>query len=378
MKVFGSALALIVVIALGAWLAFRFQPWAPEPRETDIADLTVVGEASARSLIGVQPWLEETDYRSAEALGDRLGDYLERAAAESLIAEDTVVVFPEHVGTWLVAADGPRAVYAAETVTGAMTALIAARPLAFTSNWIGSGEEDRAAAGVFRMNAARMARDYQAVFSALAQEYGVTIVAGSVVLPEPYVEDGVLRVNRNGDLYNTAAVFDPDGAIRPDLVRKAYPIPSERPFTASASAADMPVFDTPLGRLGVLVCADSWHPDVYAALEDGGAEVLAVPAFLQGDDVWDEPWGGYTTPWPGDAPRSDAGRLTEGEAWTTHALAGRIADTSAAAGLTTFLRGGLWDLGSDGRAIVSANGETRLGGDVEGGAITALFLPDET
>lgn len=26
---------------------------------------------------------------------------------------------------------------------------------------------------------------------------------------------------------------------------------------------DIPVFDTPVGKLGVLVCADSWYPEAY-------------------------------------------------------------------------------------------------------------------
>jgi len=376
MKIAGLAAAILLTVLTGAWLAWRFAPHAPETRPDTAPQITVFGSPSGANLIGVQPWVSADDYRSAQTLRARFGAYLEAARAQELITARTVAIFPEHAGTWLVAANGPGAVYSADTVAGAMTALIAARPFAFARAWPGSREEDRAAAAVFRMNARRMARDYQSVFSDLAREYGVTIVAGSIVLPGPRVEDGVLEIDLTAPLYNVSAVFGPDGRIDPSLARKAYPIPSESPFTAASPAALYPVFDTPAGRLGVLICADSWHPDVYEALDAGGAEILAVPAYLQPSGVWDEPWGGYTTPWPDDAPRSDAGQLTEGEAWLAHALGGRMDAVSARAGLTTFLRGDLWDLGSDGRAIAADAQGVHLGAAGEAGALTILWLED--
>ena len=48
------------------------------------------------------------------------------------------------------------------------------------------------------------------------------------------------------------------------------------------------------GRLGVLICADSWHPEPYERLRAQGAELIAVPAFVPGAGVWNAAWGGYT------------------------------------------------------------------------------------
>lgn len=374
MRVAGLILAVLFGITLFAWHVFRLPPAEPDAPAHQSAEISQFGSPSARNLIGIQPWLQETDYRSADTLRTRLGLYLDQAGREGLLTGQSIVVFPEHTGTWLVAAGAPGSVYSAGTVTGAMTRLIIARPVPFVRAYLDSGEADRAAAAVFRGRSQAMARDYQAVFSGLAGEYGVTIVAGSIVLADPVVQDGVIRARTNGPLYNVSAVFGPDGQVHSELVRKAYPIPSETGFTAGAPVSDYPVFNTPAGRLGVLICADSWHPDVYAALETKGAELLAVPAFLQPFGVWDDPWGGYTTPWPDDVDRADAGRLTEGQAWQTHALAGRLADTSARAGLTSFLRGELWDLGSDGRAIIVEGQDVALGAQTGGAAIAVLWL----
>ena len=324
-------------------------------------------------LVGVQPWLEPGHYHSAAALHQRLSAYLDEIRDEIDAEPGSIIVFPEHVGTWLVAAGAPHSAFTADATAAAMTALVAANPLRFAAAWLGSDEEDRMAAAIFRMRAAAMARDYQAVFSALAAEYRVTIAAGSIVLSEPRVENGVL-IAGYGPLYNTAALFHPDGMIDPQLVRKSHPIPSETPFTAAWPAENLPVFDTPSGRLAVLICADSWHPDLYASVRALDADIIAVPAFLQPSGVWDEPWGGYTTGWPDDADRADAGRLTEGEAWQRHALAGRLVSGGAEFGMTAYLRGRLWDLGSDGTNIAVEGRTVFVSDGLDGAALTLLPL----
>jgi predicted amidohydrolase len=42
------------------------------------------------------------------------------------------------------------------------------------------------------------------------------------------------------------------------------------------------VVDTPAGRLGVLIGSDSWYPDNYRQLDEQGAQLVAVPAFVVG------------------------------------------------------------------------------------------------
>tara|TARA_R110002095_G_scaffold156815_1_gene136172 strand:+ start:4758 stop:5891 length:1134 start_codon:yes stop_codon:yes gene_type:complete len=324
-------------------------------------------------LVGVQPWLEQSHYQSAATLHDRLATYLDEIRPELVETPGSIIVFPEHAGTWLVASGAPAMAFTADTTGAAMGWLVAANPWPFARAWLGSNEDDRMAAAIFRMRADGMARDYQAVFGALAREYGVTIIAGSIVLSEPRVENGVL-IAGDGPLYNTSAVFHPDGSIDPQLVRKSHPIPSETPFTAAWPAERLPVFDTPAGRLAVLICADSWHPDLYESVSALDAAIIAVPAFLQPSNVWNQPWGGYTTGWPDDADQGDAGRLTEGEAWQSYALAGRLASGGAEFGMTAYLRGNLWDLGSDGANIGVAGSQIYRGDALEGAAVTLLPL----
>ncbi|KAA5801674.1 carbon-nitrogen hydrolase family protein [Alkalicaulis satelles] len=368
-----AARSILIALAFvtGLWGVWRLAPLHPSPAPAAIT-LEQQGAPSGRALIAIEPSLSAHDYRSAQALEAALSAYLDSAHDAGALEGAAIAVFPEHAGTWLAAANAQSGVYRAQTLDGAMAALALSRPVGTLTSVIASPEPERAAAGLFRARGPAMARDYQAVFSALARRYGVTIVAGSIVLPDPRVENGQLSVNRAGPLYNVTAVFAPDGSLHRELVRKVYPIPSEAGFTASAPPA-LPIFDTPAGALGVLICADSWHPDVYAGLA-GAPDLIAVPAFLQPTGVWDAPWGGYVTPWPDDAPRRDAGRLTEAEAWIAHSLPRRLADTSAQLGVTAFARGAPWDLGADGQTLIATPHSHQLGPRTPGGAVVVAWV----
>ena len=86
---------------------------------------------------------------------------------------------------------------------------------------------------LFRMKAREMAAVYQATFAALARDFGVTIVAGSILLPAPRISNGALEIGK-GRLYNVTAVYGPDGRAHDQLTHKVYPISSELPFTAKS------------------------------------------------------------------------------------------------------------------------------------------------
>lgn len=359
-------------IAIAA-AAFYLWPAPKLASRIGAIEFAEVGARSARNLLAVQPFLTPADYRDSRALHSRLAGLLSAARERNLLTDRTVVVFPEHIGTWLVAGHAPAAAYAAPHMSGAALALIAGDPFAFARAFFASNEVDRTAAAMFRSRSPMMARAYQDVFADLTREYAVSIVAGSIVLEAPTIADGRLSTRR-GPLYNVSAVFNPDGSLADHLVVKAYPIPSERRFAASASEDEAPVFLTPAGRLGLLICADSWHPDRYAALRRAGAEFLAVPGFIDRSDSWSAPWGGYVTPEPGDISRADIGAISEGRAWGKYAMPGRIAASGAGAGVTVFLRGRLWDMGADGRTLAISGREVFEGADTDGAAITAVWL----
>ncbi len=114
------------------------------------------------------------------------------------------------------------------------------------------------------------------LFSDLARETGAWILVGSITVRL----DGDLMANRSllfsaaGDIvarYDKIHMFDvtlPSGkAIRES---SAYQ-PGDRLVLA----------DTPWGKLGMTVCYDLRFPQLYRALAQAGAELLAIPASFQ-------------------------------------------------------------------------------------------------
>jgi len=325
------------------------------------------------NLLGVQPELYAADYQNVERLRLKLAAYLEKARSEGLLGPRTVVVFPEHIGTWLVAAGEKPEVYQAQHLTEAMQWMAVSNPVKLARGWLIAKGRDRFTDALFRMKAVDMAHDYQTLFGGLARQFGVTLVAGSIVLPNPKVEDGVL-VTGNGSLYNASLVFGSDGRPLGQPQRKVFPIDDEKPFIRAGHSDNLQVLDTPAGRLGVLICADSWYPINYAVLASEKVELLAVPAFLSGNDQWQQPWRGYNGARTPSDVQLKPGELSEGQAWQQLALGGRLAASGAQAGIAVFLRGQLWDLGSSGPGLVVDRGGQQLAEDGPGARLINLWL----
>ncbi|MGH8433609.1 MAG: nitrilase-related carbon-nitrogen hydrolase [Pseudomonas sp.] len=369
-----AAITLLIaaISAYAVWTEWR-------PRGHYLSDLRSQialnqGQPGERgNLLGIQPELFSGDYQSVDLLHLKLAAYLEKARSEGLLNHRTIAVLPEHIGTWLVASGEKPEVYQARTVKEAMAWLAASNPLKLARALISAQGEDRLADALFRMKGNAMARDYQDLFGGLAKEFGITLVAGSIVLPEPRVENGALMVG-TGPLYNISLVFGSDGAPLGQPQRKTFPIRDEQGFTAAAPVAALQVVNTPAGRLGVLICADSWYPATYIELARSGVELLAVPAFLTGNGHWSKPWGGYNgAVTPADVTLKP-GELSEGEAWQRLAMAARLSSSGAQAGVTVFMRGQLWDMGSDGQSLLATPSQYSLASEGQGARLINLWL----
>lgn len=81
----------------------------------------------------------------------------------------------------------------------------------------------------------------------------------------------VCELGSEGELYNTAPVFSPEGELV-TFYRKCFPW---RPFEPYKPGSQFTVFDIPaVGRIGVAICYDIWFPEVSRQLAWMGAEVI--------------------------------------------------------------------------------------------------------
>ena len=88
------------------------------------------------------------------------------------------------------------------------------------------------------------------------------------------VVGGFCEQGDDGLLYNSAAVVDGSGVL--GVYRKTHLWDREKLFFQPGAQAPR-VFDTPAGRIGVLVCYDLEFPELTRLLALAGAELIVVP-----------------------------------------------------------------------------------------------------
>lgn len=355
-----TILAASLVVLWAVWSYYDRSPdWTASDASIAVTESVTTDTLCSRNVVGIQPFMVPSDYLTNRHFYEKMRLYFKQAQTAGYFRSNTVVLLPEYIGTWLVIAGEKQGVAEAGSITGAMALIVTSNPLKLLRQvFNANGESDRMAAAIFRMKARAMADIYGNTFSRLAKEFGVTINAGSIVLPGPSVESNTIMVNLDAPLYNTTFVFHPVGAIDAQVVKKSFPISSELPFVKAASVDELPVYELPTGRTALLVCADSWYPAAYERISSLSAEVILVDSYCAGDNAMSKTWRGYDGgSLPADVDSSHIGKLTEREAWIAHALPGRIAATGARVGVNVFLRGQLWDLGTDGQPFFVLDGK---------------------
>lgn len=276
---------LFVTLIVGSCLA-AFLIWAERrPEAHYLSDLrsSISSEPAPAQVRGnlllIRPQLYPSDYQSPAHLRLKLTAALDNARAAGLLGPNTLVVLPEHIGTWLLARDEKAEFYQTRSRQEVRDWLLLGNPLLAIKALLLNLDADRLDEALLRMKAAQMAEDYQSLFAGLARDYQVTLLAGSILLPEPRVEDGQLH-SGDGPLRNLSLVFSAQGHIQGEPYSEPWPW---RP-------AGSPAQRLSVGALQYQVERD-WrpgHPQSSLRLIDHGMH--SPPLFLRGKLDW--PVGG--------------------------------------------------------------------------------------
>lgn len=111
-----------------------------------------------------------------------------------------------------------------------------------------------------------------------ARELGVHLVWGAYG-----------RGEQRGVVYNCAALAGPDGEVL-GVYHKTHPFRTElREHGGWVTPGDrVTVVDTPLGRIGMIICFDGDYPELSRVQAVQGAEILCRPsALLRSADLWE-------------------------------------------------------------------------------------------
>jgi len=128
-------------------------------------------------------------------------------------------------------------------------------------------------------------KTYLDKYCALAKECNICIVPGTIVeLHKDTTHDstGVKAGEENeaGErLLNVAYFIDNNGEIVGKYVKKNLWGDIERLHLTSSARDAHPVFDTPLGKVGMLVCWDLAFPEAFREMISSGAKLIIIPTF---------------------------------------------------------------------------------------------------
>ena len=87
---------------------------------------------------------------------------------------------------------------------------------------------------------------------------------------------GVIERVQSGTLYCTILYFDPKGECI-GKHRKIKPTAAERIVWGEGDGSDLLVYDTPLGKIGGLICWESYMPQARMRLYDQEIEIYVAP-----------------------------------------------------------------------------------------------------
>ncbi len=121
-------------------------------------------------------------------------------------------------------------------------------------------------------NAVDLARDDLATVRQAATEAGVTVVMG--------MDECDSSLGRS-TLYNSAVVIGEDGEIL-NHHRKLMPTNPERMVWGFGDGAGLRAIDTPVGRIGVLLCWENYMPLARFALYAQGIDIHIAPTYDSG------------------------------------------------------------------------------------------------
>ena len=123
-------------------------------------------------------------------------------------------------------------------------------------------------------NAVNVDSDDLAPLYAAAKKHNVTIVCG---IEE---RDGKLS---QATLYNTVVTIGPDGTLL-NKHRKLMPTNPERMVWGFGDATGLKVVDSPVGRIGSLLCWENFMPLARYAMYAQGIEIYIAPTYDSGDN----------------------------------------------------------------------------------------------
>jgi predicted amidohydrolase len=299
------------------------------------------------NLVAVQAQISLSVYKSPETFRRWVLEMTEEAV-KGLPAAPTLVAFPEMIGFPLLLTLADEGMLQDKTLMQALQRFLKGNWLELLQQAIKYCHFSASAAFLAAAVPAYLA--YKNAFAESAKTFGVTLVAGSSLLPHITEEASRGTHITNPKVYNTSFVFSPTGQLL-GRSQKIYLTPGmeSRLGLSCGQLADLQVLQTPVGRVGVPICLDAFYTSVIDQLDGLGAEIIVMPS--ANPLTWQGRWAVNPT-------------LSEGEAWMKYGLSQQLQNRlHICYGVNPMLVGQVWDIAFEGCSSLiqkTEDGSTKL------------------
>jgi predicted amidohydrolase len=299
------------------------------------------------NLVAVQARVSLEVYESPEVFRQWILNLTEEAT-KGLPAAPTLTAFPEMIGFPLLLTLADEKTLQDKTLTQALQRFLKGHWLELIQHAIKHRHFSHSAA--FLPSAVPAYLAYKNAFAEAAKTFGVTLVAGSSLLPH-ITEEASRGVHiTNPKVYNSSFVFSPTGQLL-GRSQKLYLTPGmeSRLGLAQGRLSDLHAIQTPVGKIAVPICLDAFYTSVIDHLDGLGAEIVVMPS--ANPLLWDGRWAVNPT-------------LSEGEAWMKYGLLQQLQNRlHIRYGVNPMLVGQVWDIAFEGCSSLvqkTLDGQTQL------------------
>ncbi len=284
------------------------------------------------NIVGIQTFMVPADYSNEERFFKKLETYILEAQRNGFLSDKSIVVFPEHIGTPLVLLEEEKSLYYQNSLEDVIKIL--------TKNYFflnyQKSKESFTIQKLFIYKSKKMKDVYVRTFSQLSKFYNITILAGSIFLPNPKLNGSEIFIEGE-ELKNVSFIFS-YGKLLPIFVEK-YRLSNFEDFTRNAQASNFTVYQIPNLNTSFLILLS--NDSLYNQNYESNAEIVISPSAVYEKQkiLWQDPA-------ISDNPKSNRSLFTEEdknlsqvELWQKFGLAGKFSYLTSKIYLQVFLRG---------------------------------------
>lgn len=173
--------------------------------ETSEFEFKSMGYKSEKgNLVLVSTSFKPIDFANEEIYSNKIESILKAISEKNLISEETLIIFPEHTGSFLFLIDEKKEIYNSKTLMAGIEKIKYSNPdLLLTKDLIPK---------LIQNKKGKILEIYKNTFLKFSKKYSVSIFAGSIVLPELKFQNYNLIFNSN-ELKNQSIIFTSEGKI---------------------------------------------------------------------------------------------------------------------------------------------------------------------